>query len=273
MERGDRAVEGVDGMKVVILAGGMGTRISEESRFKPKPMVEIGDRPILWHIMKWYASFGFQEFVICCGYKGHVIKDYFLNYSAYQGDGIYDLNTDGDGTYGCRDAGKDRERWKVTLANTGRLTKTAGRLLRVREYLEGEPFMLTYGDGVADVDLDRLLACHKAGGRLATITTTQPEGRFGTVRMEPDGRVDSFREKARRDQSWVNIGFMVMEPGVFDYLGDGSQMLEDEPFERLAAAGEMDAYRHEGFWAPMDTLRDKECLEELWAQGQAPWKR
>lgn len=261
-------MEGVVGMKVVILAGGMGTRISEESRYKPKPMVEIGDRPILWHIMKWYASFGFQEFVVCCGYKGHMIKDYFINYCTYQGDGKYDLGADG------REVDENRkERWKVTLANTGKLTKTAGRILRVRDYLQDEPFMLTYGDGVADVDINELLACHKAGGKLVTITTTQPAGRFGAVQMEPDGRVVSFREKARRDQSWVNIGFMVMEPGVFRYLGDGSQMLEDEPFERLAAAEQMDAYRHEGFWAPMDTLRDKEYLEGLWAQNTAPWKK
>ena len=265
-------------MKVVILAGGMGTRISEESRYKPKPMVEIGDRPILWHIMKWYASFGFQEFVICCGYKGHMIKDYFLNYDTYQGDGVYELGRVEDRTdrIKAEESGTEenrRERWKVTLANTGRLTKTAGRLLRIRDYLDEKPFMLTYGDGVADVDLNELLECHRKGGRLATVTTTQPEGRFGSMQMEPDGRVMSFREKARRDQSWVNIGFMVMEPGIFSYLGDGSQMLEDEPFERLAAAGQMDAYRHEGFWAPMDTLRDKEELERLWALDQAAWKR
>lgn len=255
-------------MKVVILAGGMGTRISEESRYKPKPMVEIGDRPILWHIMKWYAAFGFQEFVICCGYKGHMIKDYFINYSNWQGDGKYNLGADDKWT-----EEKRMEAWKVTLANTGKLTRTSGRLLRVREYLQDEPFMLTYGDGVADVDINSLLACHRTGRKLATISTTQPAGRFGAIQMEPDGRVTGFREKARRDQSWVNIGFMVMEPGVFDYLGDGSQMLEEGPFERLAAVGQMDAYRHEGFWAPMDTLRDKEYLEELWAQNRAPWKK
>ena len=266
-------MEGVVGMKVVILAGGMGTRISEESRYKPKPMVEIGDRPILWHIMKWYASFGFQDFVICCGYKGHMIKDYFLNYDTYQGDGMYDLKADSSTMNGSKTDEKRKEQWKVTLANTGRLTKTAGRLLRIREYLDEQSFMLTYGDGVADVERDKLLARHREGGKLVTITATQPEGRFGSIQMEPDGRIDSFREKARRDQSWVNIGFMVMEPGVFEYLGDGSQMLEEEPFERLAKAGQMDAYRHEGFWSPMDTLRDKEYLEGLWAQDRAPWKR
>lgn len=255
-------------MKVVILAGGLGTRISEESHLRPKPMIEIGGAPILWHIMKIYSYYGYNDFIICCGYKGHMIKDYFINYGTYQGDGSYDLKTDSKGLNENR-----KEPWKVTLANTGKLTRTAGRLLRVQDYLQNEPFMLTYGDGVADVDIDRLLACHREGGKLVTITTTQPAGRFGAIQMEPDGRVVSFREKARRDQSWVNIGFMVMEPGVFDYLGDGSQMLEDEPFERLAEAGQMDAYRHEGFWAPMDTLRDKEYLEKLWAQDRAPWKR
>ena len=260
-------------MKVVILAGGMGTRISEESRYKPKPMIEIGDRPILWHIMKWYASFGFQEFVVCCGYKGHMIKDYFLNYDTYQGDGMYDLKADRNTMNGSKMDEKRKEQWKVTLANTGRLTKTAGRLLRIREYLEEKPFMLTYGDGVADVDLKELLNFHGKGGRIATITTTQPEGRFGSMQIDANGIVERFREKGRRDQSGVNIGFMIMEPEIFKYLGDGSQMLENGPFEHLAADGQMDAYRHEGFWAPMDTVRDKEYLEELWAQGRAPWKR
>lgn len=266
-------MEGMDGMKVVILAGGMGTRISEESRYKPKPMIEIGDRPILWHIMKWYASFGFQEFVVCCGYKGHMIKDYFLNYDTYQGDDMYDLKADRNTMNGSKMDEKRKEQWKVTLANTDRLTKTAGRLLRIREYLEEKPFMLTYGDGVADVDLKELLNFHGKGGRIATITTTRPEGRFGSMQIDANGKVERFREKARRDQSWVNIGFMIMEPEIFKYLGDGSQMLENGPFEHLAADGQMDAYRHEGFWAPMDTVRDKEYLEELWAQGRAPWKR
>lgn len=267
MECGNGTLESVERMKVVILAGGMGTRISEESRIRPKPMVEIGGKPILWHIMKWYASFGFQDFVVCCGYKGHIIKEYFINYHAYQGDGIYDLKEEHSRAAACR-----REQWRVTLANTGRMTKTAGRLLRVREYLRDEPFMLTYGDGVADVDIHRLLEYHRNNGKLVTITTTQPEGRFGAIQMETDGTVRRFKEKARKDQVWVNAGFMVMEPGVFEYLGDGSEMLEDSPFEVLAANGQMDAYRHPGFWSPMDTIHDREYLEKMWEQGIAPWR-
>lgn len=254
-------------MKVVIMAGGMGTRISEESHAKPKPMIEIGDKPILWHIMKWYASFGYQEFVICCGYKGHMIKDYFINYRDYQGDGRFDLGADKN-----RFEKNVKEPWKVTLANTGLKTLTAGRLLKVREYLGDEPFMLTYGDGVSDVNIPELLEFHKKEGKLVTITTTQPEGRFGAIKIDDDGTVQKFKEKARKDQSWVNTGFMVMEPGVFEYLGDGSEMLEAGPFEKIAAAGQMTAYRHEGFWSPMDTMHDKEYLENLWRQEKAPWK-
>lgn len=253
MECRDGSMESVERMKVVILAGGMGTRISEESVIKPKPMIEIGEKPILWHIMKWYASFGFQEFIVCCGYKGHMIKEYFIHYCSRQEE-------------------HSKEPWKITLADTGLKTKTAGRILKVREYVGNEPFMLTYGDGVADVNLPELLRCHKEKGRIATITTTQPEGRFGALQIEGDGAVRHFKEKARKDQSWVNMGFMVMEPQVFDYLGDGSEMLEDSPFERLAGEGQMNAYRHNGFWSPMDTMHDKAYLENLWIQGKAPWK-
>lgn len=260
-------MESVELMKVVILAGGMGTRISEESQLRPKPMIEIGGRPILWHIMKWYASFGFQEFIICCGYKGYMIKNYFVNYYSYQGDNLFDLHT------GKRKVvGNIKEPWKVTLADTGLKTKTAGRLLKVREYIGDEPFMLTYGDGVADVDVPKLLQYHFAHRRILTITTAQPEGRFGAVKIKEDGVIEKFKEKARKDQSWVNAGFMVMEPEIFDFLGDGSEMLEDAPFECLAEKGLMDAYRHEGFWSPMDTMRDKEYLEELWKEEKAPWK-
>lgn len=254
-------------MKVVILAGGMGTRISEETSSKPKPMIEIGDKPILWHIMKWYASFGFMDFIICCGYKGHMIKDYFINYYSYQGDGFFDLE-EGKGRYDAN----EKEPWKVTLANTGLKTLTAGRILKVRDYVGDEPFMLTYGDGVGDIDINRLLTCHKENRKLATITTTQPEGRFGAIQIDEDGTVRKFREKARKDQSWVNTGFMVMEPGIFDYLGDGSEMLEDGPFERLVADEQLNAYRHEGFWSPMDTMHDKDYLEKLWVWDKAPWK-
>ncbi|MGN1180836.1 MAG: sugar phosphate nucleotidyltransferase, partial [Suilimivivens sp.] len=194
-------------------------------------------------------------------------KDYFVNYYNYQGDGIYDLETGKE-----RSRGNQKEHWKVTLVNTGLKTLTAGRILKVREYVGEEPFMLTYGDGVADVDIDALLACHKRSGKVVTITTTRPEGRFGAIQMEEDGSVRGFKEKARKDQSFVNTGFMVMEPSVFPYLGDGSEMLEDSPFEKLAADGQMNAYIHDGFWSPMDTIHDREYLEKLWKEGTAPWK-
>lgn len=254
-------------MKVVILAGGMGTRISEESRWKPKPMIEIGDRPILWHIMKWYAFFGFQEFIVCCGYKGHMIKEYFVNYYTYQGDWHLKAESDSE----CA-AEKRKEPWKVTLVDTGLKTLTAGRILRIKEYVGNELFMLTYGDGIGDIDINKLLACHRKSGRIVTITTTQPEGRFGAVLMDENGSVHGFKEKARKDQSFVNTGFMVMEPEVFNYLGDGSEMLEGLPFERLAENNQMNAYKHEGFWSPMDTVHDRMYLEDLWKTNKAPWK-
>ncbi len=254
-------------MKVVILAGGMGSRISEESCLKPKPMIEIGERPILWHIMKWYASFGFQEFIICCGYKGHMIKDYFVNYNIYQEDTTYHINKS------VEDMGQNcKESWRVTLVDTGLKTLTAGRILKARKYIGNESFMLTYGDGVSDVDINGLLACHKQSGKLVTITATQPEGRFGAIQMNEEGSVCGFKEKARKDQSFVNIGFMVMEPAVFQYLGDGSEMLEDSPFEKLVTDNQMNAYKHKGFWSPMDTVHDKAYLEQLWGQGKAPWR-
>lgn len=255
-------------MKVVILAGGMGTRISEESQLKPKPMIEIGDKPILWHIMKWYASFGFYEFIICCGYKGHIIKEYFTHYYAYQSDSIHNL---GNGMIKAQNT--VTEPWKVTLADTGLQTLTAGRILRAREYIGEAPFLLTYGDGVSDVDINKLIAFHQKYGRITTITTTRPAGRFGAIKIDNiTGQVESFKEKARKDQAWVNAGFMVMQPEIFDYLGDGTEMLEESPFERLAADGQMGAYCHEGFWSPMDTMRDKAYLEELWETDKAPWK-
>lgn len=254
-------------MKVVILAGGMGSRISEESCLKPKPMIEIGERPILWHIMKWYASFGFQDFIVCCGYKGHMIKDYFINYNVYQEDATYHINEF------IEDMGQNcKEAWRVTLVDTGLKTLTAGRILKVRKYIGNESFMLTYGDGVSDVDINALLASHKQSGKIATITVTQPEGRFGAIQMNVEGSVCGFKEKARKDQSFVNMGFMVMEPSVFGYLGDGSEMLEDSPFERLVADNQMNAYKHKGFWSPMDTIHDKKYLERIWGQGKAPWR-
>ena len=255
-------------MKVVILAGGKGTRISEESIWKPKPMVEIGGKPILWHIMKWYASFGFQEFIICCGYKGHIIKEFFLHYNEYTSDHtvhLKDMSTELLTNH--------TEPWKVTLADTGLETLTAGRILKIQEYVGNEPFMLTYGDGVANVNIQELLEFHKQSKSIVTITTIRPEGRFGAIKIEEEsGKIQHFKEKARKDQSWINMGFMVMEPSVFTYLGDGSTMLETTPFEQMATDGVMSAYKHTGFWSPMDTVHDREYLEKIWQTGNAPWR-
>lgn len=255
-------------MKVVILAGGKGTRISEESRLRPKPMVEIGGKPILWHIMRQYASFGFQEFIVCCGYKGHMIKEYFVNY--YQNNSQIEISLKNQHVNILE---KNSEPWKVTLVDTGLETLTAGRILRVREYIGDGPFLLTYGDGVSNVDLHRLLQFHQEQGKMVTISTTQPEGRFGALRLDDTGKqILGFQEKAREDQAWINIGFMVMEPSVYPYLGDGSTMLEREPFEQLAADGQLAAYKHTGFWSPMDNIHDREYLEKLWNAGEAPWR-
>lgn len=255
-------------MKVVILAGGMGTRLGEETILRPKPLVEIGGKPILWYIMKIYSAYGFNDFIICCGYKGPMIKEYFIHYHSHCVDCTYDL-TDNNIIMKKTEV----EPWKVTLVNTGLNTLTGGRILKVREYLGNEPFMLTYGDGVSDVDLNALISFHKLNGKIVTISTTRPQGRFGVVKMdEKSGQIERFKEKARKDQGWVNMGFMVCNPEIFDYLGDGSEMLERGPFERLSSEGQMMAYRHEGFWSPMDTIHDKAYLEELWASGIAPWK-
>lgn len=254
-------------MKVVILAGGKGTRISEESHVRPKPMVEIGGKPILWHIMKTYSNYGFHEFIICCGYKGEIIKDYFLHYNAYQSDSTFCLK---NGSIAVHKS--EIEPWKVTLANTGLETLTAGRILKIKEYIEEDEFLLTYGDGVSDVNIQDVVKFHHEMGKIATITTIQPPGRFGAIKIDEDNQVRGFKEKARADQAWVNTGFMVLNRKVFDYLGDGSEMLEQGPFEQLARDGEMAAYKHEGFWSPMDTIHDKEYLERLWKENKAPWK-
>lgn len=254
-------------MKTVILAGGMGTRLNEETALRPKPLVEIGGRPILWHIMKTYSAYDYNDFVICCGYKGPMIKDYFINYSHYQSDCTYKTVD-----HSLEAVRSEVEPWRVTLVNTGRRTLTAGRILKAREYIGDETFLLTYGDGVSDIDLSALLRFHRASGRILTISTTQPPGRFGAVSMKEDGTVLGFKEKARKDQSWVNMGFMVCEPELFDYLGDGSEMLEAAPFEKLAANAQMAAYRHPGFWSPMDNIHDRDYLEHLWRTGMAPWK-
>lgn len=255
-------------MKVVILAGGKGTRISEESVLRPKPMIEIGGMPILWHIMKIYSFYGFHEFIICCGYKGQMIKDYFIHYYMHQSDSTFSL---ADQAVTVHE--NHAEPWKVTLANTGLHTLTAGRILKVKDYIDDDEFLLTYGDGVSDVNINKLIEFHHANGRIATITTTQPPGRFGALKIDhATSQVKGFKEKARADQAWVNAGFMVLNRKIFDYLGDGSQMLEAGPLEAVARDGEMTAYKHDGFWSPMDTMRDKEYLEELWETGKAPWK-
>lgn len=255
-------------MKVVILAGGRGSRITEGYQTKPKALVEIGGKPILWHIMKHYSAYGYHEFVICCGYKGQMIKEYFTHYYVHQADSTFFLK---EGRMQVHES--NVEPWKVTLANTGLDTLTAGRILKIRDYIDGDTFFLTYCDCLSDVDISASLAFHRKNGRAVTITTTQPAGRFGAIKVDPSTHlVESFTEKARADQSWVNAGFMVMDTKVFDYLGDGSAMLEKEPFERLLRGKELDAYRHDGFWSPMDTMRDNEYLEELWNGGQAPWR-
>lgn len=255
-------------MKVVILAGGFGTRISEESHLKPKPMIEIGGRPILWHIMKIYSSHGFNDFVICLGYKGYCIKEYFAHYFLHESDVTFDFRDENRRIVHSHTA----EPWRVTLVDTGLETMTGGRVKRVAPYLDGEPFMLTYGDGVGDVNIAELVAFHRASGRLATVTTTQPSGKFGALNLGNDDRVMSFQEKPKGDGHWINAGFFVMQPEVLGYLGGDSMVLEKEPLERLAGDGELMAYKHHGFWQPMDTLRDKMHLEDLWKEGAAPWK-
>lgn len=256
-------------MKAVILAGGRGTRISEESVNRPKPMVTIGGMPIIWHIMKIYSFYGIKDFIICCGYKGEYIKKYFLEYNLLCNDAEFALSSD---SYRILNGQFDKDNWNIILVNTGLNTLTAGRILRIKEYIgDDEEFLLTYGDGVADIDLESLVQFHYKARKVVTISTTQPEGRFGAIEIAEDGVVESFREKARRNQSFVNIGFMVMNRAVFDYLGDGNCMLENEPFERLAAEKQMAAYRHLGFWSPMDNVNDRSYLEKMWNNG-APWK-
>ena len=255
-------------MKVVILAGGFGTRISEESHLKPKPMIEIGGRPILWHIMKIYSSHGFNDFVICLGYKAYCIKEYFAHYFLHESDVTFDFRTDNQRIIHSHTA----EPWRVTLVDTGLETMTGGRVKRVAPYLDNEPFMLTYGDGVGDVNIRKLVEFHRKSGRLATVTTTQPSGKFGALNLSSESQVLSFQEKPRGDGHWINAGFFVMQPEVLGYLGDDTTVLEKEPLERLAADGELVAYKHHGFWQPMDTLRDKNHLEDLWKEGTAPWK-
>jgi len=255
-------------MKVVILAGGFGTRISEESHLKPKPMIDIGDYPILWHVMKIYSAYGFNDFVICLGYKGYVIKEYFANYFLHNSDVTFNLASN---SMEIHDS--NSESWNVTLVDTGLATPTGGRLRRVRKYLENQTFLMTYGDGVSNVDIVQLLDFHKNHGKYATITAVQPPGRFGAIAFDGDADdVRSFEEKPQGDGAWINGGFFVLEPAVFDYIENDEQLWEKQPLSNLSADGQLVAFRHTGFWKPMDTLRDKTELENRWCNGNAEWK-
>ncbi|MDD2799767.1 MAG: glucose-1-phosphate cytidylyltransferase [Bacteroidales bacterium] len=254
-------------MKVLLLAGGLGSRLSEETTLKPKPMVEIGGKPILWHIMKIYSHYGFNDFVILCGYKGYVIKEYFANYYRHMSDMTVDM-TNNTITHHKNSA----EPWKVTLIDTGLETMTGGRIKRAQEYIGDEPFLLTYGDGVGDVNISDVVKFHKAHGKLITMTSVQPDGRFGSLDIDANNNILSFKEKPKGDGSWINAGFFVCEPGVFDYIKNGNgTTFEKEPLENLAIDRQLVTYKHDGFWKPMDTLRDKSQLEEMIENGTAPW--
>ncbi|MEL7649267.1 MAG: glucose-1-phosphate cytidylyltransferase [Sedimentibacter sp.] len=255
-------------MKVVILAGGFGTRISEESHLKPKPMIEIGDKPILWHIMKIYSHYGYNDFIICCGYKGYVIKEYFADYYLHCSDVTFDFTNDNNMIIHNNIA----EPWKVTLVDTGLYTQTGGRIKRIQQYVGDEKFMLTYGDGVSDVDINDLVQFHKKSNKVATLTAIQPGGKFGVLEIDGGQNITRFAEKAKEDGGWINGGFMVLEPEIFDLIKDDSTILEREPLERLAQKGELSAYKHSGFWQCMDTQRDKSHLDSIWEKNRAPWK-
>lgn len=255
-------------MKVLILAGGYGTRLSEETEIRPKPMVEIGGKPILWHIMKIYSSYGFNEFVILLGYKGYYIKEYFANYFLHQSDVTLDIST-GE----MEVLNNSSEPWKITLLDTGIDSMTGGRIKRAQNLLGKEPFMLTYGDGVSDVNIQELVEFHKSHGKFMTMTSAQPDGRFGALNIEENFQVSSFQEKPKGDGGWINAGFFVCEPKVFDYITDGDNCIfEQAPLQNLAKDGEIFTFKHSGFWKPMDTLRDKQELERLWDSKKAPWK-
>lgn len=254
-------------MKVVILAGGLGTRISEESHLRPKPMIEIGGRPLIWHIMKIYSHYGFNEFVICLGYKGYVIKEFFANYFLHCSNVIIDMANNSMEILDSK-----AEPWKVTLVDTGLTTQTGGRLKRIQHYLGGGTFMMTYGDGVADVPIDELLKFHQKHGKYATITAVQPPGRFGALAFGDGGNVSSFLEKPQGDGAWINGGFFVLEPEVLEYIESDEILWEKDPLSRLSGEGQLAAFRHTGFWKPMDTMRDKMELEDRWKQGRAEWK-
>lgn len=256
-------------MKVVILAGGLGTRLSEETVLKPKPMVEIGGKPILWHIMKIYSHYGFNDFIVLTGYKSHVIKEYFINYYNRYSDVTVDMATNTVEVHKTRN-----EPWKVTMLYTGKDTMTGGRIKKAQDYIGNEPFMLTYGDGVSDVNIDELIKCHKESGKLVTMTAVQLSGRFGALVIKNDNMITSFMEKPKGEESWINGGFFVCQPEVFDYIKDGDKTIfERAPLENLANDKQLNAFKHRGFWQPMDTLRDKKELTELWESNQAPWAK
>jgi glucose-1-phosphate cytidylyltransferase len=255
-------------MKAVILAGGLGTRLSEETSIKPKPMVEVGGQPILWHIMKSYSHHGINDFVICCGYKGYVIKEYFANYFLRMSDVTFDMRFNQMNVHSGY-----AEPWRVTLVDTGESTMTGGRLKRVREHIGDDTFCFTYGDGVSNVNITELVQFHKDQGSLATLTAVQPEGRFGAISLgQEQTRISQFHEKPEGDGAWINGGYFVLQPEVIDYIADDSVMWEHDPLKKLAHDGQLSAFRHDGFWQPMDTLKDRNYLEKLWKDGKAPWR-
>jgi glucose-1-phosphate cytidylyltransferase len=254
-------------MKAVILAGGLGTRLAEETDRLPKPMIQIGDRPMLWHVMKLYSSFGIDDFVICLGYRGYVVKEYFANYSLHMADITIDMTTQETEVHQST-----AEPWRVTLVDTGEHTMTGGRIKRIARYLDGDDFCLTYGDGVSDVDIGALIEFHRAHGQCVTVTAVQPPGRFGAMKVEGD-RVVGFQEKPQGDNSWINGGFFVLSPAALEYIDGDGTIWERGPMEQLSADGELVAFKHTGFWHAMDTLRDRNHLQDLWVSGRAPWKR
>ncbi len=254
-------------MKVLILAGGFGTRLSEETDIKPKPMAEIGNKPIIWHIMKIYSHYGFNDFVVLLGYKGYYIKEYFFNYYLHQSDVTLDLKTNKMEVHNS-----SSEPWKITLLDTGLHTMTGGRIKRAKEFIGNEPFLLTYGDGVSDINLSQLVDFHQRHKKMITMTAVQPEGRFGALSLNENGKVDSFLEKPKGDGTWINGGFFVCQPEVLDYIADDTTVFEKEPLEQLAKDGELHSFKHAGFWKCMDTLRDKNHLNELWSTNNSKWK-
>ena len=254
-------------MKVVILAGGLGTRLSEETVLRPKPMVEIGGMPIIWHIMKTYSAHGFNDFIVCLGYKGYVVKEYFANYFLHKSDVTIDLKTNSIEVHDSQ-----AEPWKITLVDTGMESMTGGRIKRIQPHINNETFMLTYGDGVGNIDIKSLHDFHKSHGKSCTVTSVQPSGRFGLLSMGDNNSVKSFFEKPKGDGAWINGGYFVCEPSIFDYIKGDQTVWEKEPMQQIALDCQMSAFKHEGFWRPMDTLKDKMDLEEMWAEGKAPWK-